>query len=148
MISEFCVPLVSLTCAMVVCIMCIDQLCQFHLIFQATSARLESERWLLAQCEDPHFFSKMHMHSDICFTVENNARVGVFMLSLREFTHSLLASEFISRLSGGWIHRLFSWPVAMVVGLILLLAPSWVLSSARSMKRRWPSCREGCYKDA
>jgi hypothetical protein len=148
MLSEFMVPLATLTCAMVLCITCINQLCQFHQIFQATSARLESERWLLSQCSDPNFFSKMHLHTDLCFTVENNARVGVFMLSLREFTHLLLTSELFCRLGAGWIHSLFSWPVAMCVGLLLLFAPSWVVSSTRSMRRRWPSCRDGCFKDA
>lgn len=150
MLSEFMIPLLTLSCTMVVCVACINQLCQFYQIFQATSARLESERWLLGQCEDPHFFSNMHMHTDICFTVENNARVGVFMLSLREFTQSLLASELVSRLAGGWVHRLiFSWPAAFFGVLFLFFGPSWLVCGSRAMMpRRWPDCREGHFKDA
>ena len=149
MIAEFMVPLATLSCAMVVCIASLDQLCQFHQIYQATASRLDSERWLLGQCEDPHFFSKMHMHTDICFQVENNARVGAFMLALREVTHTLLASDILARVAGGWVHRLlFSWPAAIALLAVLLLGPTWSVSRYRSLQRRWPEVRDGHFKDA
>lgn len=149
MLTEFMLPLLTLSCSMVVCIAGLNQLCQLYQIYQTVSSRLDGERWLLAQCSDPHFFSKMHMHSDLCFQVENNARVGVVMLSLREFTHSLLGSELFSRLAGGWVHRLlFSWPAAVLLGFTLLFGPSWSVSRYRALQRRWPEIKEGHFKDA
>ena len=153
MLCEFMAPLVTLTCSMALCVLCIDQLCQFHRIFQTTSAKLEGERWLLGQCNDPNFFSKMHVHSDLCFTVGNNARVGAFMLSLRELTQSLLGSDlFLSGRSGafGLLSRILSWPFVVGVCLILFFAPSWLVSGTRglSMRRRWPHCKDACFKDA
>jgi hypothetical protein len=150
MLREFLVPVATLSFWMVLCVLSVNQLCQFHLIYQATAARLQSERWLRAQCEDPHFFSNMHLHSDLCFTVENNARVGAFMLSLREFTQGVLAG-------GGaglaWIpHRLLSWPVLLGAALVLLFLPSLLVGGCRSLvmhnQRRWPHCRELHFKDA
>ncbi len=148
MLREFLVPVATLSFWMVLCVLSVNQLCHFHLIYQGTSARLQSERWLREQCEDPHFFSNMHLHSDLCFTVENNARVGAFMLSLREFTQGIL-------LDGGgglaWIpHRLFSWPVLLGVALVFIFLPSLVVGSCRSLmhQRRWPHCRELHFKDA
>lgn len=47
----------------------LDRLCLFHQTYQAISARLSSERWLLEKCSDPNFFSNMHQHSDLCFQV-------------------------------------------------------------------------------
>ena len=147
MLREFLIPVATLSFWMVLCILSVNQLCQFHAIYQATSARLQSERWLRVQCEDPHFFSNMHLHSDLCFTVENNARVGTFMLSLREFTQGLLVG------CGGlaWIpQRLFSWPVLLAVALVFLFIPSMVVGSYRTLlhQHRWPVCRESHFKDA
>lgn len=63
------IPLVTLCCMVIAGIASLDKLCLFHQTYQSVSARLESERWLLEQCSDPLFFSKMHTHSDLCFQV-------------------------------------------------------------------------------
>jgi hypothetical protein len=151
MIREFMVPLVTL-CAMVVLgIASLDKLCLFHQTYQAMASKLESEHWLLTQCSDPHFFSKMHTHSDLCFQVENNARVGAFMLALREVTQSFLLHQFVVGLLAS--HQgLLSWPVLACGGALLLLAPSWLVSSSRQLllpgPRRWPECADGHFKSA
>ena len=67
MLREFMIPLTTLCCCAVVSIAGLDRLCLFHQTYQSMEAKLQSERWLLEQCSDPHFFSKMHQHSDICF---------------------------------------------------------------------------------
>ena len=40
--------------------------------------RLDDEAWLLQNCRDPLFFSKMRAHTTVCSDVEANARVGAF----------------------------------------------------------------------
>ena len=70
------VPLTTLCFCAVASIACLDRLCLFHQTYQSVSARLESERWLLDQCSDPLFFSKMHTHSDLCFQVRTGALRG------------------------------------------------------------------------
>lgn len=147
MLAEFMIPLLTLSCSVIMCIGCLNQLCQLHQIYQTVSARLEGEQWLLAQCSDPLFFSKMHVHSDLCFQVDNNARVGTVMLALREFTHALLGSEQFARLGGGWVIRaLFSWQVAILLGLMLLFGPSWSVSRYRALQRRWPETGDEHFK--
>jgi hypothetical protein len=156
MLKEFLFPFVTLTSTMLLSVIFLDQLCQFYRIFQATASKLHSERWLVEQCEDAHFFSKMHIHTDICFTVENNARIGVFMLSLQEFTRSILSCDLVAKVLGGWTHRLlFSWQAFLGLCLFLCFAPSWIFSGVRSLKysscvgqRRWPECMDGHFKDA
>lgn len=69
MLHEFLIPLVTLVCCAVGGIAGLDRLCLFHQTYQSMVSKLESERWLLDQCSDPHFFSKMHQHSDLCFQV-------------------------------------------------------------------------------
>jgi len=145
MIREFMIPLVTLCCIVVAGVASLDKLCQFHQTYQAMSAKLESERWLLDQCSDPHFFSKMHTHSDLCFQVENNARVGAFMLALRDLTQTFL----LQKLAGTFLPQsLVSWPALAGAGAILLLAPSWLVSSSRSLHRSrgWPECNDGHFK--
>ena len=143
MIQEFMIPLVTLCCFVVTGIAGLDRLCLFHQTYQAMSAKLESEHWLLQQCSDPHFFSKMHQHSDLCFQVENNARVGAFMLALRQLTQSFLIPDVLAGLASS---RLFSWPALCCACCLLLLGPSWLVRSSRV--RRWPDCLDGHFKDA
>lgn len=69
MIREFMVPLFALCGCAIASILGLDRLCMFHQTYQTMVAKLESERWLLQQCSDPHFFSKMHQHSNLCFQV-------------------------------------------------------------------------------
>lgn len=143
MIRDFLIPLGTLLVCAVASIAGLDRLCVFHQTYMSISAKLESERWLVKQCLDPQFFSNMHQHSDLCFQVENNARVGAFMLSLRQLTQSFLSPELLSALS---VSRFASWPFLCGLAALLLLGPSWLVSSSRT--RRWPACVEGHYKNA
>ena len=78
--------------------------------------------------------------------VENNARVGAFMLALRHLTQSFLPSDVWV---GGALAsaRLASWPVLGGLALLLLLAPSWVVRGGRRTTS-WPRCTDGHFKDA
>ena len=129
MIREFMIPLVTLCCMTIGGIGSLDKLCQFHQMYQSISAKLQSERWLLEQCADPHFFTRMHTHTDLCFQVENNARVGAFMLTLRELTQSfLMQPSLLTPVLSSLHHNVFSWPSLGVLVAVLLLAPSWLVS--------------------
>lgn len=143
------VPLVTLCGIVVAGIAGLDKLCQFHELYQSMSAKLESEHWLLEQCSDPHFFSKMHQHSDLCFQVETNARVGAFMLALRELTQSFMLQRLFSSVVS--MHQaLISWPALAGLCIALLFAPSWLVSSSRSLQRArgWPECNDGHFKNS
>jgi hypothetical protein len=151
MLREFFIPLATLLASMGACICGIHWLCRFHEIYLTTSARLESELWLVSQCQDPLFFTKMHLHTDLCFTVTNNARVGACMLSLQEFTQGVISAHTPSRgtVDWGWgIRWAFSWGGGIVLLLVLLLGPSWIFSGTRAIGSRWPECRDGHFKDA
>jgi hypothetical protein len=150
MLHEFLVPLGTLVCSMCMCMCCLHWLCQFHKIFLETSGRLESERWLVQQCADPHFFSKMHLHTDLCFTVTNNARVGTFMLALQEFTRNSLGIRFLENAGEwGWVPRIaLSWGGAVCALFLVVFGPSCFGGGARPFARRWPDCRDGHFKDA
>lgn len=168
MLHEFLVPLVTLACCAVGGIAGLDRLCLFHQTYQSMVSKLESERWLLDQCSDPHFFSKMHQHSDLCFQarnssinfplsvkrdltldvllqVENNARVGAFMLALRHLTQSFLPPDALAGLSQ--IVSRLSWPVLAAIGVCLLLGPSWLACSTYRAPR-WPECADTRFKNA
>lgn len=150
MLREFMIPLVTLCGIVIAGVASLDKLCQFHAMYQAMSGKLDGERWLLEQCSDPHFFSKMHLHSDLCFQVENNARVGAFMLALRELTQSFLLQQLVTTLASTSHQALFSWPVLACVGTILLFGPSWLVSGSRALRqpRGWPECNDGHYKNS
>jgi len=151
MIREFMLPLITVFGMVIVGIGGIDRLCLFHQTYQAMAAKLETEHWLLTQCSDPHFFSKMHTHSDLCFQVENNARVGAFMLALREVTQSFLAYDFVRNVLLASREGLFSWPVLGCVGIGLLIAPSWFVCTSRQLlmpqpDRRWKELPDEHFK--
>lgn len=164
MLREFMVPLATLCACAIASIAGLDRLCLFHQTYQTMVAKLESERWLLQQCSDPHFFSRMHQHSDLCFQacahfslvlvgcvdrwarqVENNARVGAFMLALRHLTQSFLPADVVGGLVAS--SRLVSWPALAGLGALLLLGPSW-LARGGSVRPNWARCADGHFKDA
>jgi hypothetical protein len=154
MLQEFMIPLVTLCCVVLLGIASLDKLVFFHQVYQEMASKLESERWLLEQCSDPHFFSKMHTHTNLCFQVENNARVGAFMLSLREVMRSFMIEEFLYRLVVAMPNSLLSWPALAAVMALLLFAPSWLARGTRSLRgsrvntRRWAQCCDGHFKDS
>lgn len=97
MLREFMVPLVTLCCMVIAGIASLDKLCLFHQTYQSVSARLESERWLLEQCSDPLFFSKMHTHSDLCFQVRMMFVVMLPPECLSAFSDGLLCRSRTTR---------------------------------------------------
>lgn len=150
MLQEFFVPLATLVLSMATCVCVLHWLCQFHQIYLDTSGRLESERWLVEQCADPHFFTKMHLHTDLCFIVTNNARIGVFMLSLQEFTRNAMGVRLLEH-AGDWAWlggRVFSWGGVGFFLCFLFFGPSCLFGGTRSFSRRWPDCRDDHFKDA
>jgi hypothetical protein len=75
--------------------------------------------------------------------VENNARVGAFMLALREVTQSALPPDLVQSLAAS---RVASWPVLAIFTGLFLLAPSWLARGNRP--RRWQNYGiEGHCKD-
>jgi len=143
-LREFLLPLVTLVGCAAGGIVGLDRLCLFHQTYQAMASKLQNERWLLEQCADPHFFSRMHQHSDLCFQVENNARVGAFMLALRHLTQSFLPPDALAG-AYGLLSRLSCWPVLAALAGGLLLGPSWL---ARPPAPRWPECADTRFKNA
>jgi hypothetical protein len=141
MLREFMIPLVTVCGMVVIGIGSLDKLCLFHQTYQAMASKLETEHWLLTQC------------SDLCFQVENNARVGAFMLALREVTQSFLMNDFVKNIM---VSRegLFSWPVLGCIAAALLIAPSWFVCTSRQFllpppnNRRWPDHADEHFKTA
>lgn len=146
MLREFLLPVLTLSCAAVAGVGCLDTLVALYQTYQALAGRLESERWLLEQCRDPAFFSNMHAHSDLCITVENHARIGALMLALREHTQRFLLHHPLGSVAS--LQGLISWPVIALFCLALMLGPSGVLGGCRTIRTRWPVCRDGHYKNA
>ena len=62
----------------------LDSASAFHTAYRRACLRLDDERWLLNQCRDPVFFSKMRAYTNVCSSVETNARVGAFWIALRD----------------------------------------------------------------
>lgn len=65
--------------------------------------------------------------------VENNARVGAFMLTLRELTQSFLLvhpASWVAWVTSG-SQMFLSWPVLGAIVAALMLAPSWFVGKKR-----------------
>lgn len=77
--------------------------------------------------------------------VENNARVGAFMLALRELTQSVLLQDMLASVPA----RLVSWPwLAGLGALLLIVTPSWLAKTSGAPPRYWPVCADEHFKNA
>lgn len=130
MLTEVLTPIVTIASITVMAILSLDRLCQFHSAYMRASETIEGERWLRVQCQDPEFFANLKTHTDLCFTVQNNARVGSFMLALNQVTGAdrleIAASDIASAI------RAMSWPFLAVAAAMFLICPSLVVSACRS----------------
>jgi hypothetical protein len=112
----------------------LDCLGAVYSAYRRASKRLEDERWLLDNCKDPVFFSKMKAHPSVCSEVETNARIGAFWTALKEVTDGARVS---------WQPYITVCAVATVV----LLPICWVCAarvssrcSVRRRRREWGQC--------
>lgn len=140
MLREFVAPVVLIGSVTVLVVGLLHGCAALYSRYETLAGQLESERWLVKRCKDPEFFANMHQHTDLCISVENNARVGAMMLALRDVTRDFLEDQIASRL--GWPE--ISFPLVALGGCALLLGPSWW----RPMRKRWPQCREDAFKEA
>jgi hypothetical protein len=111
----------------------LDCLGSLYTAYKRACMRLDEEKWLLENCRDPTFYSKMRSHPRVCSEVETNARIGAFWTALREVTD-------VARVA--WQPYIVGFAAAAVV----LLPIFWVCASRVSSKvvlrrrREWGEC--------
>lgn len=117
-----------------------EQFCQFFNEYNKISAKIESERKLLERCKEPEFFMDLHTHTDVCIAVQNNARIGAFMLALHEVTGASHVEGAVSELA--LAARALGWPM-LCMGLFVAWMCPWLCCSLVGSKReRGWKCRE------
>ena len=109
-------------CSVVCAFLGVDGLSFLYAAYTKAVMKLEDEAWLLNQCKEPHFFSKMRAHTTICNDVAANARVGALMTALREVTE-------VFRIS--WE----PWLTTCAMTLSILLPVCWVCTARLSRRR-------------
>lgn len=139
MLRECVAPVILISTAAVSVIAALHAGAALYSRYETIQGRLEGERWLVQRCRDPDFFANMHQHTDLCISVENNARVGAPMLALRDVTRDFLEHQIVSRI--GWPE--LSLPLACVAACALFFGPAWWRPV-----RRWPQPRECGFKEA
>lgn len=113
----------SLLAILITSVFVLDALAAFHAAYQRASLRLEDERWLLDNCRDPTFFSKMRAHTNVCYEVEANARLGVGWAALRDVSNQLRLTlhSFITPLASFLLPFLQPWLLVACCGVFLTL---------------------------
>ena len=79
------------------------------------------EAWLLQQCQDPDFYSKMRLHTDLCIQVQRNAERSPVIVALKAVANT---AHLCGRHSCGevlvWLGE-GGWPTLLWMGLALLI---------------------------
>ena len=113
----------------------LDCLGALYTAYKRACMKLDDEKWLLENCRDPTFYSKMRAHPMVCSEVETNARIGAFWTALREVTD-------VARVT--WQPYIVGFAAAVIV----LLPVCWVCAARVSSKcsvvmrrrREWGEC--------
>jgi hypothetical protein len=102
--------------------------------YKRACMRLDDEKWLLENCKDPMFFSKMRAHTTVCSEVETNARIGAFWTALKEVTD-------VARVT--WQ----PYVVGFAAAIIVLLPVFWICAARATSRcsdvirrRGWGDC--------
>lgn len=99
----------------------LDCLGALYTAYKRACMKLDDEKWLLENCRDPTFYSKMRAHPTVCSEVETNARIGAFWSALREVTD-------VARVT--WQPYIVGFAAAVIV----LLPVCWVCAARVSSK--------------
>jgi hypothetical protein len=112
----------------------LDCLTTLYSAYKRASMRLEDEKWLLDNCKEPTFFSKMRSHPAVCSEVEANARIGALWTALKEVTD-------VARVA--WQPYI----VGFAAALLLILPVCWLCAARassgvvlRRRRREWGEC--------
>lgn len=114
----------------------LDCMGALYTAYKRACMRLDDEKWLLENCRDPTFFSKMRAHPAVCSEVETNARIGAFWSALKEVTDVLRIT---------WQPYI----VGFAAAIVLLLPVCWICASRvsskcstviRNRRRDWGEC--------
>ena len=112
----------------------LDCLGALYAAYRRASMRLEADNWLLDNCKDPVFYSRLKAHPSVCSEVETNARIGAFWTALKEVTD-------VARVT--WQPYLLGFGMAS----LLLIPVCWMCVSRVSSKcsvmrrrREWGEC--------
>jgi hypothetical protein len=113
----------------------LDCLGALYSAYRRAAMRLEDERWLLENCRDPVFFTKMKAHPTVCNEVETNARIGAFWTALKEVTDGARVT---------WQ----PYVVGFAVAILVLLPLCWMCAArvssrcgvVRRRRREWGEC--------
>ena len=119
--------LCSVLCSLAGAALGLDGLGALYAAYARALMRLDDEAWLLQNCRDPLFFSKMRAHTTVCSDVEANARVGAFWAALREVKQGFRIS---------WE----PWLGGAFLALVVALPVCWVCAaraSGRLSRHRW-----------
>jgi hypothetical protein len=110
----------------------VQKLCVLHSAYQLQQERIEKEAWLRAQCAQPHFYTNMRHHSNLCEEVEATARIGALWHAVQEVAGSVPPADAVAL-----VQRL-SWPVMAAAAFTCLFFPSLLIAQMRGRHDRLP----------
>jgi hypothetical protein len=94
----------------------------FHRAYTEHQQRLDDDEWLLVQCADPEFFTKMRRHASVCDDVRATFARPTWLVAFQACIPTA---------------PVLGWQEVVLGGLVLLLAPSILLPILRAREEHW-----------
>jgi hypothetical protein len=108
-------------------VMFVGRIYDFHQIYIKFIDQTNSEKWLLDQCTDDHFFHKMAYHTDVCAQVFANSQVSPILYAINGSMQNLKMCglydcvTFLNLLYTGGV------PAFFCLVLVYVLTPSFLI---------------------
>lgn len=119
----------------------VGRIFDFHSIYIKFLDQIQSEEWLLQQCEDDHFFHKMAFHTDVCQQVRVNSEMSPVLYAINGSLAAIKmcglydCTSVMSAVYKGGL------PVIFCIFLIYILTPSflipWINTEYTKHQHRW-----------
>ena len=116
-----------------VSVVLVGRVFDFHQAYLSFIEQIKSEKWLLEQCHDDHFFHNMAYHTDVCATVVSNSQISPTLFAVNTSMSQMKMCGFYDCLSVVKMIYTGGVPIIFCFILLYILAPSFLLPLAQNM---------------
>jgi hypothetical protein len=108
-------------------VLLVGRIFDFHQMYIKFIDQINSEKWLLEQCQQDHFFHNMAYHTDVCTQVLTNSKTSPILYSINASMAQLKMCGFYDCFTFMSLIYQGGMPAILCLVLVYVLTPSFLI---------------------